>query len=295
MDELYALNELMHRVLFRISDTDVTPISFVIFLTTLLVAVALGAFGRRSVTRILIRYSGQSHEGVAYALGRMTQYVIVGLGAVMALDNIGFSLKSLAALGAVLAVGIGFGLQNIAQNFASGIILLIERPVQKGDFIDVGTTSGTVEDIAMRATRILTRDGIQIIVPNSELVSSRVVNRSAPTPRARARISIGIAYGTDTDALQKLLVSVAEKDPRVLAEPAPKVYFREFGEYALMFELAVWIASAEKDTTVTSDLRFAIDKALRTANVQMAYPTRDLNIRSGLDGLVDALRREPRS
>jgi small-conductance mechanosensitive channel len=118
MDEL---NELLHRVLFRISETDVTPLSLLVFLTTLLIAIFAGHLGRRWVTRLLIRYSGHTHEGVAYALGRSAQYVIVGLGLVMALDNVGFSLKSLAALGAILAVGIGFGLQNIAQNFASGM------------------------------------------------------------------------------------------------------------------------------------------------------------------------------
>ena len=288
MDELA---ELLHRVLFRISDTDVTPLSLIVFVVTLLIAIFVGNLGRRSVTRLMIRYSGQTNEGVAYALGRIAQYIIVGLGLVMALDNVGFSLKSLAALGAILAVGIGFGLQNIAQNFASGIILLIERPVQKGDFIDVGGASGTVEDIAMRATRILTRDGIQIIVPNSELVSSRVVNRSAPTPRARARITIGVAYGCDTELVRTTLQRVAAADPRVLKDPATKVYFREFGDNALMFELAIWMDAPEQESTITSDLRFAIDKAFRTARIEIAYPQRDLNIRSGLDGLVRALEK----
>lgn len=285
------LNDLLHRVLFRISDTDVTAFSICIFVVTLLVAITLGHIARRWVTGLLIRYSGTAHEGVSYALGRIAQYIITGLGVVMALENVGFSLKSLAALGAVLAVGIGFGLQNIAQNFASGIILLIERPVQKGDFIDVGNTSGTVEDIAMRATRILTRDGIQIIVPNSELVSSRVVNRSAPTTRARARISLGIAYGADAEMVRSTLMTVAGAESRVLKDPAPRVYFRDFGEHAMMFELAVWIDPPDQESNITSDLRFAIDKALRAAKIEVAYPQRDLNIRSGLEGVVEALAR----
>ncbi len=285
------LNDLLHRVLFRISDTDVTAFSILIFVVTLLVAISLGHIARRWVTRLLIRYSGNAREGVSYALGRIAQYIITGLGLVMALENVGFSLKSLAALGAVLAVGIGFGLQNIAQNFASGIILLIERPVQKGDFIDVGSTSGTVEDIAMRATRILTRDGIQIIVPNSELVSSRVVNRSAPTTRTRARISMNVAYGADTDQVRNVLMSVASAEGRVLGDPAPKVYFRELGDHAMLFELAVWIDPPDQESNITSDIRFAIDKAFRTAKIELAYPQRDLNIRSGLEGVVEALAK----
>ncbi len=283
------LNELLHRVLFRISETDVTPIALLIFVVTLVMAIAVGHIGRRSVTRLLIRYGGPTHEGVAYALGRIAQYIIVGLGLLMALETVGFSMKSLAALGAILAVGIGFGLQNIAQNFASGIILLIERPVQKGDFIDVGGVSGTVEDIAMRATRILTRDGIQIIVPNSELVSSRVVNRSAPTPRARARIKVGVAYGSDTEMVRSALQAVAAADARVLQDPPPKIYFRDFGDNALMFELAIWMDTPEQESTITSDLRFAIDKAFRGAHIEVAYPQRDLHIRSGLEGLVSAV------
>ncbi len=293
MDQLDAI---LHRVLLRLSGTEVTPLSLLIFLGTVALAVVLGQLARRAVSRFFLRRGGSAQEGMAYALGRILQYLVVTLGVMMALDTVGFSIKSLAAAGAVVAVGIGFGLQNIAQNFASGIILLIERPVQKGDFINVGDTVGTVEDIAMRATRILTRDGVQIIVPNSELVSGRVVNRSAPTTRSRVRVTVGVAYGSDTERVRRTLLAVAAGDTRVLREPTPTVFFKEFGDSALIFDLAVWIDTPQLEFVITSDLRFAIDRAFREAELVIAFPQRDLHLVSGLEGLVAALSgdRPPR-
>lgn len=184
---------------------------------------------------------------------------------------------------------IGFGLQNIAQNFASGIILLVERPVQKGDFVDVGDAVGTVEDIAMRATRILTRDGVQIIVPNSELVSGRVVNRSAPTTRSRVRVNLGVAYGSDTERVRDTLLAVAAAEPRVLRDPPPAVFFKDFGDSALVFDLAVWIDTPQLEFVITSDLRFAIDRSFRETGLVIAFPQKDLHLVSGLEGVVAAL------
>lgn len=273
------LRDLMYAVLFRVSGNDVTPMSLVIFGVTLLVASVIGQISRRTVNAFFVRKGGQHQEGVAYAFGRISQYIILGVGFLVALETVGFSLASLAALGAVLAVGIGFGLQNIAQNFASGIILLIERPVQKGDFIDVGSTSGVVEDIAMRATRILTRDGVQIIVPNSELVSSRVVNWSAPTPRARARVSVGVAYGSDLNLVRETLLGVAKANKDVLNDPEAAVQFRDFGESWLEFDLCIWIDTPHRQSTITSDIRFAIDAAFRTAGIVIPIPQREVRVR----------------
>jgi potassium efflux system protein len=286
IDEVKAL---LHTVLFKLSGTDVTPIALIIFAVTLVISILIGNIARRATSRFLLRRGGPSHEGVAYASGRIIQYLIVALGAISALDTLGFSLQSLAALGAVLAVGIGFGLQNIAQNFASGIILLIERPVQKGDFINVGDTVGTVEDISMRATRIITRDGVQIIVPNSELVAGRVMNRSAPTPHARVRIRVGVAYGTEATRVRDVLLEVAKTSFRTLKEPPPTVYFSDFAESALVFDLAVWIDNPPDESSIASELRFSIDRAFRAAGIVMAFPQRDLHIVSGMEPLVEAL------
>jgi potassium efflux system protein len=287
------LMKSLHTVLFRLSDTPVTPLSLGIFMATAIVAAVLGRLTRRAVARMLVR-RGAAGQGLAYAIGRIAQYAVFIVGLLMGLENVGVSLKSLAAFSAVIMVGIGFGLQNIAQNFISGVILLIERPVQKGDFINVGETAGTVEDIAMRATRIITRDGIEIIVPNSELISGRVTNRSAPTPVARVHVAVGVAYGSDVELVRKTLLAVAAQHESVLADPPPYVFFNDFGDSSLNFGLAVWIDKPQLEFLITSDLRFAIDAAFRKAQIEIPFPQRDLHVRSGLDVLGRGAQLAPR-
>jgi small-conductance mechanosensitive channel len=275
------LSKFLHTVLFRLSDNDVTPLSLALLVLTILVSVLLGRVARRAVSGLLLRRSGKQSHGAAYAIGRIVQYLVAITGVLLGLENVGVSLKSLAAFSAVVMVGIGFGLQNIAQNFISGLILLIERPVQKGDFINVGDTAGTVEEIAMRATRIVTRDGIAIIVPNSELIASRVTNRSAPADSARIHVRVGVAYGTDVRLVRDALLEVAAHDHRILTTPAPHVFFRDFGESALEFGLAVWIDNPPLEWIIASDLRFAIEATFRRHKIQIPFPQRDLHLRSG--------------
>ncbi|MEO5728048.1 MAG: mechanosensitive ion channel domain-containing protein [Byssovorax sp.] len=268
--------------LFKLSGASVTPTSILVFLATLVGAVIAGRLVRRVTTSFLISRGGAQAQGTAYAVARMAQYLIALIVVLMGLDNIGLSLSSLAVFGTFLSVGVGFGLQNIVQNFVSGLILLIERPVQKGDFVRIGDTAGTVEEIAMRATRLITRDGIAIIVPNSELISGRVINLSAPTATYRVRVAVGVAYGSDTSAVRRVLLGVAQSELRVLEAPPPAVFFRDFADSALAFELCVWLQDPHEEPLATSDLRFAIDAAFREAGIEIPFPQRDLHLRSGL-------------
>jgi small-conductance mechanosensitive channel len=269
--------------LFRLSDTPVTPLSIIILLVTLVGAFIVGAIVRRVLTRSLSRRS-TAKVGLAYAMGRMAQYVVVILGVVLGLDNFGVDLGALAAVGAVLSLGIGFGLQNITQNFISGLILLIERPVQKGDFIVAGDTVGTVVEIEMRATKVVSREGVAIIVPNSQLIAATVINQTQPSSKKRVSVSVSVAYGTDTALVREALHAVADGHKEVLKAPRPEVYFKSFGESALDFELAVWLDHPEPELTVTSDLRFAIDRTFRERKIEIPFPQRDLHIRSGASG-----------
>jgi small-conductance mechanosensitive channel len=182
----------------------------------------------------------------------------------------------------VLLVGIGFGLQSIAQNFISGVILLLERPVGKGDFVRIGDSYGSVVDIGLRATRIVTRDQVTIIVPNSELISGQVVNYSSPTQSVRVAVGVGVAYGTDTALVDRILLEVAAAEALVLADPPPEVRFQDFGDSSLDFSVLVWIARPRDDQLVASRLRFAIDAAFRRERVKIPFPQRDLHIVSGL-------------
>ncbi len=270
--------------LFHFGSTAVTPLSLGGFVITVIVVMLLGRGIRVLITRLLARRTKAS-EGAAYAIGRIVQYVVVASGILLGLENVGVSLTALTALGAVVSVGIGFGLQNITQNFVSGVILLLERPVQKGDFVRLGGTEGSVIDIEMRATRVLTRDGISVLVPNSKLITEDVINLSAPTTTNRIRIGVGVAYGSDTQLVRRVLLEVATKDGRVRKDPKPVVYFTDFGDSSLDFELAVWLDNPEVQPQVASDLRFAIDAAFRKHDISIPFPQRDLHLISGFEKL----------
>ncbi|HVY48046.1 MAG TPA: mechanosensitive ion channel domain-containing protein [Minicystis sp.] len=261
----------------------VTPGSILVAAGVLFVSILVAALAGRSVRRILA--AREVAPGMQFAAAKITRYVTIVVGALVAVNSMGFELESLVAASAVLAVGIGFGLQNIAQNFISGVILLIEQPVRQGDFVKVGETLGVVDDIGLRATRVVTRDEVTIIVPNSQLITAEVVNHSRPTQHLRIHVSVGVAYGSDTRQVRDVLLDVARADARILPEPVPEVRFDDFGDSALKFTLLVWIAEPRMDRIVASDLRFAIDDAFRKANIEMPFPQSDVHIRSGLEAL----------
>jgi potassium-dependent mechanosensitive channel len=244
-------------------------------IVSLLVARAARVF----VTKFFGERPGTT-AGVAYALGRIVQYIVATTGALVCLDTLGVDLGTLAALGAMLSVGIGFGLQNVAQNFISGIILLIERPIQKGDFVVVSDIVGTVIEIGMRATKVVSRDGVAMIVPNSEFTSARVYNQSHPTTRKRVRVSVGVAYGSDTRLVRDTLIRIALAHPQVLHDPAPIVLFKNFGASSLDFDLAVWLEQPDPEPRVTSDLRFEIDRVFREEAIEIPFPQQEVRFRS---------------
>ena len=261
--------------LFRISNTPVSLLSLILFAAGVVVTLLLARGLRSGVTRFLTKGSG-TPTGMAYAMGRIAQYAVGTGGVLVCLDTLGLDLGTLAAFGAVMSVGIGFGLQTITHNFISGIILLIERPVQKGDFVVVGDVVGTVTEIEMRATKVVSRDGVAMIVPNSEFISARVVNQSHPTSRKRVQIRIGVAYGSDTSLVRDTLIAIALEHPKVLHDPPPVVFFRSFGESTLDFDLAVWLDHPEPEPVVTSDVRFAIDRVFREKEIRIPFPQREV-------------------
>jgi potassium-dependent mechanosensitive channel len=245
---------------------------FVIVVVAYLVASVVG----RTVSRIL--ESRDVAHGARFALAKIARYVIIFVGTLVAVTSIGIRLDALLAASTVVLVGIGLGLQSITQNFVSGLILLIERPVARGDFVEIGKARGSVMDVGMRATHVVTRDEVTIIVPNSELISGQVINHSVPTNNLRIAVRVGIAYGTDTARVQEVLLAVARAEPALLTQPAPEVRFDDFGESTLDFSLLVWIASPREDLRIASRLRFAIDAAFRSAGIEIPFPQRDVHI-----------------
>jgi small-conductance mechanosensitive channel len=269
--------------LFRIGGTPVTVASLVSFFVFLALAFLLSKLLQRALGRVYRRR--QVDEGVQYALNRLLHYGIIALGAFLALDNLGISITGLAALGAILGVGIGFGLQNIAQNFVSGLILLLERPVKKGDFVEVGDTRGTVREIRARATIVTTLDNVDILVPNGQFITEPVINSTYNDRRVRIGVKVGVAYGSDTEKVRATLEGVAAGHTGVLEEPRPLVRFDDFGESSLDFTLLVWLSSPRTEPIVASELRFAIDRAFREAGIEIPFPQRDVRLRGGFDGM----------
>jgi len=220
--------------------------------------------------------------GLRYTMGRLTQYLIIAIGALLAL-KIAFDLNltSIAVLFTALSVGIGFGLQYIAADIASGFILLFERPVRVGDRITIGEDEGDVQSINLRTTVVATNDRISIIVPNSKLVSQRLINWSYGDPRARISIPVSVAYGSEIELATKTLLAAAQEVDNVLREPAPKVQFLKFGDWSLDFRLLVWTNRPRLHTQIRSDINYRIERLFRHAGIEIPFPQTELRLRGG--------------
>ncbi|MFP4453944.1 MAG: mechanosensitive ion channel family protein, partial [Desulfobacterales bacterium] len=176
-------------------------------------------------------------------------------------------------------IGIGFGLQNIFNNFLSGIILLFERPIQVGDVIEIGGIWGTVREINVRSTQVRTFDNADLIIPNSDFISQSLTNWSFRDARIRRTVEVGVAYGSDTELVRSILIEVAYQHPRILRRPHPEVLFSDFGESALIFKLRFW-AHIDWFLIVETDVRFDIDRRFRENNIVIPFPQRDLHFKS---------------
>ena len=220
--------------------------------------------------------------GLRYTLGRLTQYLIITLGVLLSL-KVAFSLDltSIAVMFTALSVGIGFGLQYIAADIASGFILLFERPVRVGDRITIGEDEGDVQSINLRTTVVATNDRISIIVPNSKLVSQRLINWSYGDPRARIAIPVGVAYNADVNLVSSTLLKATEGVDNVLKDPPPKVQFLKFGDWSLDFRLLVWTNRPRLHTQIRSDINYRIEKLFREAQIEIPFPQTELRLREG--------------
>ena len=226
-------------------------------------------------------------RGAPEAISRVSRYLVILVGAVVASAAAGFDISKVTIILGALGVGVGFGLQNIVNNFVSGLILLFERPVRVGDTLSVGDTGGKVEKIGMRATVVGTWDGAEIIVPNAQLISDKVVNWTLTQDRRRIDIRVGVAYGTDPAKAAQLIADVARGHDDVDAHPEPVCLFQGFGESALDLQLLAWTAGA-KMLGVASDLRHGIVRTLAEAGIEIPFPQRDIHVRGADTGLPGA-------
>ncbi len=228
-------------------------------------------------------------RGSRDAVTTVVGYIGFIIAVIVALSIAGINVTGITVVAGALSVGIGFGMQAIANNFVSGIILLFERPIKAGDFVTVGDVEGFVKRISIRSTEIETLDNQDMLVPNSELISGRVTNWVLHNPYGRLRLKVGVAYGSDIVKVKEILEEVAHEHPEVITDgraTGPKALFMEFGDSALEFELRVRILRIPRRFDVTSELNFAIDKKFREFGIQIPFPQRDLHVKYWPDGQV---------
>ncbi|WP_375515733.1 mechanosensitive ion channel family protein [uncultured Nostoc sp.] len=221
------------------------------------------------------------NRGAQEAIVILFKYGLIFIGTLVLLQIWGLDISSLTILASALSVGIGFGLQDIAKNFGSGLVLVFERPIQVGDFVEVGEYTGTVERIGGRSTEIRTLDHVSIIVPNSRFLEKEVINWSHRNPISRLHLPVGVAYSSDPKVVQAALLEAASKHPNVLEAPSPLVLFKDFGNNTLNFELLVWTAEPNKQFLLKSDLYYNIYELLQQKQIEIPFAQLDLHVRSG--------------
>lgn len=277
-DHLDEFIRLMTTPIFSISNSKISLSSMIFSIVIIFISVKIAKYAGRILNRALTERNVDS--GVRDSLEKFFRYTLIVIGILFSMDNLGISINSLAAVGAVLMVGIGFGLQNIAQNFISGLILLIERPIKVGDIVNVGNTSGRILDIRVRSTVIQTRDNATIIVPNSKFVSEEVTNESYLGEKIRYHIGVGVAYGSDIEKVKAALCNAAGSDDRVLKDPPPRALLVEFGDSAINFDLRFWSEDIWHIEQVSSDIRCTIGKLFKDELIDIPFPQRELSIKA---------------
>ncbi|MCK9174649.1 MAG: mechanosensitive ion channel [Desulforhopalus sp.] len=269
---------------FHIGTLLVSPLRFMVAVLTLLIGWSLIHYLRRILDKFWLRRSNISNNSRDTVL-TLSGYLAIGALVLVTLSIAGFKLTGLSMVLGALSVGIGFGLQNVVSNFISGLILMFEQPIKKGDWVKAGDTEGTVKKISIRSTIIQTFDYSDVIVPNSELISSSVTNMMFLDSRGRVKVFVGVAYGSDVRLVEKLLYEAAAACKLAIQKeewPAmrPRVYFSEFGDSSLNFDLHCYLRNIGDIREVQSFLHFEIDRLFRENNIEIPFPQSDVHIRN---------------
>jgi len=274
------IKEFLNLPITQIGSTELTLWSVVYFLLLIFLLFYLTAKIRKWVVYKLLAKS-KIDLGVRIAVGTILRYIVLVIGFIIVLQTIGLDLSAITVLAGALGVGIGFALQNVTNNFVSGIIILFERPIKVGDRIEVGDVSGDVISISMRSTTIVTNDNISIIVPNSDFISSKVINWSYTDRNIRFNIPVGVSYNEDPEVIRKILLEVADENKGILPQPKPDVLFQEYADSALVFDLRVWTREyINRPNVLKSQIYYAVFKKFKEHNIEIPFPQRDLHIKN---------------
>lgn len=292
---LVGVDEVLNYPLFHVGTSVIRPVGVLQFLLILALGWWLSKAVRHAVTRLSaggVRFD----PGAAYTLSRILHYAILGIAVVLALSSMGVNLSNLAFLGGAVGVGLGFGLRNIFSNFISGIILLFEKTLKVGDFIELPSgIRGMVKEINVRFTRITTNDDVDMLVPNSDFINGQVVNWSFDESIRRIHVPFGVAYGSDRELVRRAVIEAARGVPRTATGEGrePQVWLTGFGDSSLDFELVVWVdrKGLISPGATHAAYTWAIAEALDAHGIEIPFPQRDLHLRSG----VLAVQRAPRT
>lgn len=225
-----------------------------------------------------LQKKGIADEGRTSSITQILKYVVYVIGFFFVVKSLGINIDLILGVFAALGLGIGFALQDVFKDLISGIIILFEGNVAVGDILEVDGLTGSVKKINLRTSLIRTRDGIYMVIPNSRIVNEKVVNWSADNKITRFNVIVGVAYGSDTEKVKNLLLESAKKHDAVIKRPSPIVFFDDFGDSALMFDLHFWVVDTWNIESTKSDIRFEIDKVFRENNISIPFPQRDVHM-----------------
>lgn len=278
-----------NEVIFSVSDQDFSLGQLLLIPAVLIIGYLVIRWLARIITKRLVARNLQAD--VVHLVRRIFYIVALAVLFITTLELLNVPLTALAFVSGAVAIGVGFGAQNIINNFISGWILMWERPIRIGDFLEIGEAYGTVESINTRSTLIRRTDGVHLLIPNSALLENTVVNWTLVDQLARTRVRVGVAYGSPVKRVRELIMQAGDEHEATLKDPAPLVIFDDFGDSALIFDLYIWVnAIGERDLrAVRSDIRFRITELFEADNIVIAFPQQDVH----LDGAISVLSQEP--
>jgi small-conductance mechanosensitive channel len=290
---LHQIKQVLDFPLFHFGKNEFTAWGILLFFLLLLLLIWTSS---RIKKWLIERLLSRTHLDIGgrTAIGTITSYALLVIGFVIILQTAGLDLSAFTILVGSLSIGIGLGLQTITNNFVSGLIILLERPVKIGDRVEFGNLNGDIVRISARATTILTNNNIAVIVPNSDLITSPVINWSYPNRRVRFHVPVGVAYGSDPAQVKKILLDVANHHPGILKEPPVDVLLDRLGENSIDFMLRVWtLEYSDKPNVLKSDLYYSIIEQFKEHGIEIPFPQRELHIRRHEDQQLHNKEAEP--
>jgi small-conductance mechanosensitive channel len=261
----------------QIGSISISLLNILMFIIILSVTYLIAIFIKKILENEILR-SLKLPRGMPAAVSMMLRIFFVTLGVIFAISAAGIDMGKFGMIAGALGVGIGFGLQNIVQNFISGLILIFERPIQVGDTVEVNNLLGKVKDIGVRASNVLTYDGAEVVVPNSNLISNDLINWTLSDSRKRVEIKVGTAYGTDPNEVLEILKNVAMSHSMVVQNPEPLALFDGFGDSSLDFRLLFWV-NFEFGLTTKSDIAIGIYNKFAENNIEIPFPQIDMHVK----------------